>query len=119
VEGFGRVRPLATATCKPGQTVIIYCEMAGLRYEPMDEGFRSRLAAEVEILPPLGSGPAWRQVLGVADDTCHRPRHDYFVSYRFSLPEHIPAGSYQLRLTERDMLAGQAASRSLEIHIAP
>jgi hypothetical protein len=119
VEGFGRVRPFATKTCKPGQTVIIYCEMTGLRYEPHGDGFRSRLEAELEILPPQGSGPAWRQVLGVADDTCHRPRQDYFVSYRFSLPEHIPPGIYQLRLQERDTLNGQSASRNIELRVAP
>jgi hypothetical protein len=99
--------------------VIVYCELGGVSYEPNASEFHSRLAAQLEIKAADASKPCWKQTLGVANDACQRPRNDYCVSYRFSLPATLPPGSYELRLTERDLVGDQTATRSVDLTIVP
>jgi len=117
VLGFGSVEPWGAPDARPGQSLILYCEMAGLRYEPEGDRFRSRLAATLELIPEGTDRPAWAESLGAAEDECRRPRRDYYVSYRIALPAGLAPGPYRLRLTQADQLAGRSTSRTIPLTI--
>jgi hypothetical protein len=123
VLGFGRFEPADRDAFRPGGPVLIYCEMAGLSYQPCDEAgepsFRSVLESTIEIRPEDGEEPVWRQHLGTAEDLCRRPRRDYYVNYRVTLPDAatLPPGTYHLRLIQKDTLTGATASRALTLRI--
>jgi hypothetical protein len=117
VNGFGSFEPIDPSACKPGQAVIVYCEMSGLRYEEVGEMFRSRLSTQVEIVPSQGGDPVSKEVLGTADDLCRRRRRDYYVCYRFNLPEKLAPGSYELRMTQDDILAGRSTTLAIPMTI--
>jgi hypothetical protein len=119
VLGFGDIDPLDENQLRAGQPVILYCEMTGLRYERAESRYRSRLSARVAIQPEGGAEPVWDLPLGEADDHCGRPRRDYYVSYRFSLPASLPPGAYQLLLFQKDELAGRTTVRGLPLTILP
>jgi hypothetical protein len=119
VKGFGDFEPLEAAACRPGRGVILYCEMAGVRYESEGALHRSRLASRVEIVATSGGAPVWTQSLGTADDLCRRRRHDYYVNYRMTLPDTLPPGSYEVRLVQDDLVANHSASRSIPVVIQP
>ncbi len=70
--------------------------------------------------PAQGETPIWSQDLGTADDTCRRPRRDYYINYRLTLPgaEILPPGSYRLLLIQKDALSGRAAQRETTLSIA-
>jgi hypothetical protein len=119
VQGFGLVEPVDPAAVRAGQAVILYCEVEGLRSEASSDGFATRLASRVEILPPGGSAPVWVQDLGTAHDGCHRRRRDYYVNYRLNLPPTLPSGSYDLRLTQTDLIGERTTSSSLPLTISP
>ena len=119
VFGFGSVEPWGASHVRPGQAIILYCEVAGLRYEPDGERFRSRLAATLELTPEGGDRPAWGEALGPAEDVCRRPRRDYFVSYRISLPATLPPGPYRLRLAQDDLIAGRSTARTIPLVVGP
>ncbi len=119
VKGFGDYEPLEAAAYRPGHGVILYCEMAGVRYEPEGDFYRSRLASRVEIVASGGSEPIWKHVPAPADDLCRRRRRDFYVNYRITLPESLVPGSYDLRLIQDDLVASRTSTRAVALVIAP
>ncbi len=115
VKGFGNFEPIEPSAYRGGQPLIGCCEMSGVRYIATGEMCHSRLSARVELVPVQGGEPAWSQDLGTAEDVCRHPRRDYYVNYRIVLPESVSPGQYQLKLTQRDELAGRTASASLPV----
>jgi hypothetical protein len=120
VQGFGRFEAIDGEGLRPGQVVVLYCEMAGVRYEPHGEEFRSVIEAAVAIMPESSDAVLWQRTLGAAEDLCHRPRQDYYVNYRLTLPDAatLPPGPYRLRLTQRDRLAGTEAERVVSFRVS-
>jgi hypothetical protein len=119
VSGFGSFEPLTETSVNAGQTVLIYCEMAGMRYEPRNEGFVSRISSRIEIRA-AGDGPIqWEHDLGDAEDVCRRRRHDFYVNYRVDLPASLPPGAYDLRLTQTDLIANSVAAAVIPLVLTP
>ena len=119
VNGFGSFEPVDPSACKSGQAVIVYCEMSGLRYEEVGEMFRSRLTTQVEFVSSQGGEPASKESLGTADDLCRRRRRDYYVCYRINLPEKLSPGSYELRMTQDDLVAGRSTTAAIPMTVQP
>jgi hypothetical protein len=119
VSGFGSFDPIEERGCQAGAVLLLYCEMAGLRYEPRGDRMQSRLESHLEILPEKDEKPLWKQDLGIAEDTCRRARRDYYVNYRITLPgpDLLPPGSYRLRVTQKDLLAGHQADHAIPLTI--
>ena len=117
VLGFGRTEALATETVLAGQTVLLYCELEGVRDEDVADGVRSRLASSVAILPSIEGEALWSFELGTAEDHCRRRRRDFFVNYRVKIPESLAPGTYRVRLMQSDLVAGCTASRSVPITV--
>lgn len=119
VAAFGSLEPWDAPAVKPGQRVLLYCEMTGLRYEPAESGFVSRLSTRVELRRADTGTLVWEQELGIAKDVCSRVRHDYYVSYRLKLPESLPAGKHRLRIVQTDLAADRSASSEIDLIVAP
>jgi hypothetical protein len=119
VLGFGSYEPLDHSTIKAGERVLVYCELAGLEYEPRGDAFLSRLSSRIE-LRAAGNGPiVWEQAMGSAEDVCRKRRRDYYVNYRIELPRSLKPGSYHLRLIQTDLVAGRATSGEIPLVITP
>jgi len=119
VSGFGSFEPLSQNSVKAGEPVLIYCEMTGLRYEPKDDGFVSRISSRIEIRSSGGGPIQWEHELGAGEDVCRRRRHDYYVNYRVDFPKSLAPGSYDLRLTQTDLVADRSTSAEIPLHITP
>jgi hypothetical protein len=119
VLGFGVFEAIDPLACKAGSPLIVYCEMAGLRYESHADAFRSRLTSSVEVIPEGSPSPAWQLALGTVEDLCSRRRRDYYVNYRITLPKTLAPGSYELRLTQKDAIGDRTATRSVPLTIHP
>ncbi len=117
VHGFGDVEPLEPATRKPGQSVVLYSEINGLAYEAAGRSFRSRVEGTVELFKDGSDRPAWSHPLPMVEDTCRKRRRDYFIGHKFTLPDDLPPGDYRLRLTQKDLVAGQVATRETAIAV--
>jgi hypothetical protein len=115
VTGFAAFEPLNETSVKPGQGILIYCEMTGLRYRAKDGGFESRISSSIDIREAGGGRVHWAHELGTADDVCGRRRHDYYVNYRLDLPETLTPGSYVLRLTQTDLIAGRSIAGEIPL----
>ena len=120
VSGFGNFDPLDATSLKAGQAVIIYCELSGLRSEAQGDGYRSRLSSHYEVVPATGGEPVVKRTsLGAADDLCRRRRRDYYANYRVDLPRGLSPGSYELRLTQEDAIAGRTTSSAIPFTVLP
>ncbi|WP_435005278.1 hypothetical protein P12x_003173 [Tundrisphaera lichenicola] len=119
VERFGDFEPFEPPIRKAGQEVAIYAEVDGLHHEPIQAGFRTRLAAQVEILAEAGGSPILTLPLGTAEEVCRRRRRDYYIAYRLVLPRSLVPGDYRLRLTEKDLASDRSATREVPFGIAP
>jgi hypothetical protein len=117
VDRFGSFEAMDTSALKPGRSVLVYCEIAGLEYRPHSDQFLSRLSSHLELRSEGGT-IVWDQALPTAEDVCRRPRHDYFVWYRITLPASLRPGSYRLRLIETDLIAESTTSAEVPLSIA-
>ena len=117
VRAFGAFEPSNPDGVKPGQRVLVYCEMAGLEYQARGDAFVSRLSAHLELRSGADGSVVWEQAPGTAEDLCHRPRRDYFVSYLVEWPRSLEPGTYRLRLIQTDLVGNRAASREIPVTI--
>lgn len=119
VSGFGKFE-LVEGPLSNGQVFVLYCELAGVRYEPDGESFRSEIEAAIELRSEADGQRTWSQSLGRAEDRCRRPRQDFYVNYRLTLPgaNDLPPGRYRLVLTQRDRLAEVEAVSETSITVA-
>ncbi len=118
VDGFGDFEAFEPPVRKAGQSVILYCELDGLRFEQTSAGFRTRIAAQFEILPEGGGPPIITRPLSTAEETCRRRRRDYYVVYKLVLPKPLEPGDYRIRLTTRDLTSDRSATREVAFGIA-
>ena len=119
ILGFGSFEPLHEPRVKAGQRILLYCEMTGMQYEAKEASFVSRLSSKIEIGSVDNGAFQWAHELGPAEDVCGSRRHDFFVNYRFYLPETLPPGSYRLRLTQTDLVANRSTSAEIPLEIVP
>ena len=113
VYGFGRTEPISGESLAPGQMVLLYCELEGVREEAEPGGVRSQISSSVAILAANGDEPLWRFDLGSAEDHCQRHRRDFFVNYRVTIPENLAPGNYRIRLAQKDLVADRSAERTV------
>lgn len=117
VNGFGNFEPVDSNAFKAGQSLIVYCELSGIRYTQSGEAFRSNLSSRIELVPSQGGAPVWTPALDPAEDYCRHRRRDYFINYRLTIPDNVPAGVYDLKLIQKDEIAGLSTSSSLPVTI--
>ena len=98
--------------------MILYCEVDGLRSEQTSAGYRTRIAAQFEIIPEGGGPPILTRSLSTAEETCRRRRRDYYIAYKLVLPRPLAPGDYRIRLTGKDLTADHSATREVAFAIA-
>jgi hypothetical protein len=111
VRGFGSYEPTPSSSMTTDEPKLLYWEVVGATYEGAAPKLRSRLWTRLEILPANDGDPLWRQDLGTIEDSCRRPRRDFYMNYRLKLPKTLAAGDYRLRLTLRDEISGRQVDR--------
>jgi len=118
VEGFGNFEPVAAGTLKPGKPIGLYWEVEGLVTKSDAKGHHTKLSSAIEVVDESGT-LVWSSHLGQAEDTCRRPRRDYFVNTRLTLPDNLKPGTYQLRLKLEDIHGKQQATDAISFSIQP
>ncbi len=103
---------------KPGQQVILYCEVDRFVAEKVKDRYQTHLQGAYEIYDASGTKVA-EQTLPEDEQWCDHYRRDYFIAYRFYLPNHLTAGKYQLKLTMEDRKGKLFGQNEIAFEIAP
>ncbi len=119
IDGFGHYDSLESPAVRPGQRLLLYCELAGLRYESDRENFRARISSRVEILDADKGTPVWSETQGQGEDVCRRRRRDFYVNYGFVVPAKLSPGSYSLRLSQTDLVADKTVTAEVPFTVKP
>lgn len=111
VKGFADYQP-REAKFKKGETVLLYLEPFGFGFAPGGTGFRSAIAADVELRTPGGL------ILGKADNfarlewTGQTKMHEVHATLTMTVPDLKP-GDYELMIRLTDQLAPKSATLEL------
>ncbi len=119
VRGFGSFEAIDESHVKPGQPLLVYCELIGMQYEARSASFVSRLSSKIEIVTAAGGPVVFSHEYGPEEDVCGSARRDFYVNYRVELPRSLVAGPYVLRLTQTDLVAKKTASAEISFAIVP
>jgi hypothetical protein len=119
IVGFGIFEPLQQPGVRVGKLLLLYCEMTGMTYSPKEASFVSRLASKLELRSVSDGATRWVYEFAPGEDVCASRRRDFFVNYRFVLPNSLPPGAYRLCLTQTDLLADRTTSTEIPLEIIP
>lgn len=119
VHGFGEFEEIKDKPLRPGQTVVVYCELESLRYERTEAGFRARFQSRLELASSSRTReqPVWSESLDEAEDLSRSARRDVYVNFRVTLPETLDSGRHMLRLEVMDRLADSTAEMAIPIEM--
>jgi hypothetical protein len=118
VHGFGSYEPLGDPAVKAGQRLLIYSDVTGLKQEETDDAFISRISSRLELRSQDSGSIRWQTALEPKQDSCRRPRHDFYVNYVVELPATLEPGAYRLRVTLTDLIAGRDTSTEIQLEVA-
>lgn len=124
VESFGRYTPFTGNRFLAGRTnpAIVYAEVENFTQRPVTEadgasGTAHRnadpdeLAVELTIRAELfhdDGSRQWRSAEAAVRDIARTRRRDFFLVQRIDLPANLSVGKYNLKVTVRDRLGGDA-----------
>jgi hypothetical protein len=117
VDGFGSYETLDCGSLRVNQRVGLYWELEGLAWTAQEQQHKARMSTRLEILAEGSPEPVWQGDLGESEDTCRRPRRDFFVNTRWAVPETLKPGTYRLRVVVNDRVAGQEAIRETSFEV--
>lgn len=116
VDGYGMYQRFGKYQFSPDQDVLLYCEVDNVAAEKVKAGYETQLQGSYEIRDAQGRLVA-DQDLPMEPEICLNHRRDYFMVYRIYMPQQIPAGSYELRLTIHDKKGGKYGHSSASFEI--
>jgi hypothetical protein len=116
VKGYGTFVGFAQDEFRPGQEVLLYCEVDNFQSKLTDRGYHTALKASYQIFDSAGSRVAEKD-LGLKDEHCQNRRRDFFVPYFLWMPKQVPAGKYQLKLTLEDVHSATTAETTIPFSI--
>jgi hypothetical protein len=104
---------------RPGQEVLLYAEMANIHSEPTADGkYRTNLKSTLEIHRHGTEGELVDRIeFPEQVDLCRSHRHDYFNSYKYTMPAQLTLGPHVLKLTVEDQLSRRTATYSLNFMV--
>lgn len=120
VSGFASYTESVEESFKAGGPILVYCEPANVRQEPVSRGYRSRLRTRIEIMADQNGKEesVWRKDLGGAEEVSQERRRDYYINFRLNIPETLAAGDYRLVVTIEDLLGGSEARNEVALRIS-
>lgn len=100
----------------PGQEVLMYAEVENLTSEATPQGYHTSLQSGYQIFDARNQRVADDQ-FNTTEEYCRNPRRDYYVDYRFRLPEQMYPGRHTLQLTVRDQKSNKIGQSTIEFTI--
>lgn len=115
VIGYGQVTRHEGGEFRPGQKVILYCEIENFIHHAVEGSYQTEVRGSYEIVNAMGK-IVFVQELPADRQQCDRPMRDYFVAYEMHLPQ-IEPGDYRLQLKMECVLGRKFGNASIPLTI--
>jgi hypothetical protein len=103
IENFGKFCPLDNACFQPGEEVHVYVQVRNFASRQTAGRYETVLKGKLEFYDERDRAKpflVWNDKPQY--DYGRTPRQDYFVNFRFSIPQNLPPGSYTVWITVED-----------------
>jgi hypothetical protein len=124
VDGFGQYEEFGSNTLLAGRThrMIVYTELADFRSESATgpggrAGRRVRLTQDLSLYHDADGLLAWREADQTINEFSRNERSDFFLVQLIELPRTLTVGSYRLKVTIVDEVAGATAEAVIPIDV--
>jgi hypothetical protein len=119
ISDFGSIETYPTNTFEPGQRLLIYAEVDNPRSEVSESGdaYRTSFGGTLQIWSASSDVPIESLDLPTKSYESTTRRLDYYLSYEFTLPAHLPAGQYEIQLQIRDEIGSHTADSKVEFTV--
>ena len=116
VRYFGSFDAVHSAEFAPGQKVLLYAEVENFRTEPSPKGFHTAVKFNWQILDSRGNRVG-DYVSATSEDQSLTPKHEFFLTKWFYLPDSMAGGRYTLQFTVEDELGHKVGQSSIEMTV--
>lgn len=117
IQSYGQITPFPGNRFKPGQQVILYCEIENFTAEKVDDGYATHLQGSYDVYNEKKE-KVFSQVLPADQQVSSNFLRDYFIAYQMFLPSGLAPGTYRLQLTMEDANAKKYGQASIPFEIA-
>ena len=117
VEGYGvyELFPSHTFPVGRNQPLLVYCELRNFLADKKNmDSYHTRLTVQTVLYDARGQLAQSQPEKSIEDISANR-RSDFFLTYRFDLPNTLGAGDYTLKVTIKDLAANKAATKAVQI----
>lgn len=121
VEAFGIFDPIDPPEFPSGSAAeaIVYVEVDNFRSDRTPGGeYRTMMSMRTTLLTKDGK-EKWSAVDENIEDLSRRPRKDFFLVKKLTLPPALDPGVYVLKVEVEDKLGSKANSRTIELRVGP
>lgn len=121
VEAFGIFDPIDPPEFPSGSSAeaIVYVEVDNFRSDRTPSGeYRTMMSMRTTLLTKDGK-EKWSAVDENIEDLSRRPRKDFFLVKKLTLPHALDPGVYVLKVEVEDKLGTKANSRTIELRVGP
>ena len=116
VQYYGSFDAVKSAEFDAGQKVLLYAEVENFRTEPTPKGFHTSVNFSWQILDS-GGNRAGDYVSATSAEDSLTPKHEFFLTKWFYLPDSMPSGRYTLQFTVEDVLGHKVGQSSIELTV--
>ena len=117
ILSYGQIKPFEGNRFKPGQQVILYCEVENFIAKNVDGGYQTHLQGSYDVLNADNEKVA-SQLLPADQQVSSNYLRDYFIAYQMHLPQELEPGTYRLKLTMEDVEGKKYGQSSIPFVIA-
>lgn len=111
IYSFGRIEPLPSHTFDPGAPVLLYVEVDNFSTRTtVDGSYETDFAAQLGFYAEGDTEAIQSTDVNSITDTATSERFDYYQTFELTIPAHLKAGSYEIRLK----LADQHSQRTVD-----
>lgn len=118
ILSYGRIEAFPSNDFDPGRPLLLYVELENFGTQTTQTGhYLASFDATLQIFEKGKDTP--RETIRLTDitDESTSVRTDYFQSYDLTLPSHLMAGEYEIRLKLRDKVTGKIARAKVAFQV--
>jgi len=116
VHSYGSLKRFERREFIPYQELLLYAEVENFKTTRNEKGYYTKLRGSYHIYDASGNRVAEYE-FPITEETCDRPRRDFFIGYHLRLPKRIYPGKHTLQLSIEDLQSQKIGQSTIDFTI--